>query len=78
MFEPSEQPAPSPVAWKKSTRSAQDNCVEVAFLAGQVCVRDSKNRRGPILEFTVAEWEAFAGGVRDGEFDPPRSALAGS
>lgn len=57
--------------WRKSRRSDGDgNCVEVAFATdGSVGVRDSKNRTGPILEFTPAEWAAFTGGVRDGEFD---------
>jgi hypothetical protein len=70
MFEPAEQSVPSPTMWKKSSRSTHDNCVEVAFLNGQVRVRDSKNR-GPVLKFTTGEWEAFTGGVRDGEFDLP-------
>jgi hypothetical protein len=33
-------------------------------------VRDSKQQgQGPVLEFTAAEWAAFLGGVRGGEFD---------
>jgi Domain of unknown function (DUF397) len=58
-------------AWRKSSRSnAQANCVEVATnLAGIIAVRDSKNRAGPVLVFTPAEWEAFTAGVRGGEFD---------
>lgn len=57
--------------WRKSSRSGGgDNCVEVAFaLDGGVGVRDSKNPNGAVLEFTPAEWDAFTGGVRDGEFD---------
>ncbi|MDG4793672.1 DUF397 domain-containing protein [Micromonospora sp. WMMD1082] len=57
--------------WRKSRRSDGDgNCVEVAFAAdGSVGVRDSKNRTGPVLEFTPAEWAAFTGGIRDSEFD---------
>lgn len=57
--------------WRKSSRSGGgDNCVEVAFAAdGTVGVRDSKNPTGPVLEFTPTEWDAFAGGVRDGEFN---------
>jgi hypothetical protein len=56
--------------WRKSVRSDQGNCVEVAFTAdGTVGVRDSKNRTGPVLQFTLAEWDAFTSGVRDGEFD---------
>lgn len=59
--------------WRKSTRSGSDsNCVEVAFAAdGAVGVRDSKDRPGPHLEFTPAEWRAFLGGVKGGEFDRP-------
>jgi hypothetical protein len=57
--------------WRKSTRSdGGDNCVEVAFATnGAVGVRDSKDTTGPVLRFTPAEWDAFTGGVRDGEFD---------
>jgi hypothetical protein len=42
--------------------------VEVAFVGGQVAVRDSKNPTGPALVFTAAEWTAFVGGVTAGEF----------
>jgi hypothetical protein len=35
----------------------------------RVAVRDSKNPDGPALLFTRREWEAFLGGVRDGQFD---------
>ncbi|MDF5754897.1 DUF397 domain-containing protein [Spongiactinospora sp. TRM90649] len=61
----------SGAAWKKSERSAANgNCVEVARLqAGNVGVRDSKAPRGPVLIFTSSEWDAFVGGVKDGEFD---------
>ena len=55
--------------WRKSSRSGANGCVEVAVVDGKVAVRDSKNRRGPVLLFTPLEWEAFVGGVRDGEFD---------
>lgn len=61
---------PTNVAWRKSARSGSTNCVEVAFCEdGHVAVRDSKHREGPILVVTAREWEAFIGGVRDGEFN---------
>ena len=34
-------------------------------------VRDAKNPAGPALIFTPAEWDAFVGGAKDGEFDLP-------
>jgi hypothetical protein len=62
------------VSWFKSTKSSgNDNCVETSFAEnGDVGVRDSKDRSGPILEFTPGEWAAFVKGVRDGEFDGRR------
>jgi prepilin-type processing-associated H-X9-DG protein len=57
--------------WRKSARSGSNGCVEVAFADGHVAVRDSKDRQGPVLVFTAAEWRAFVGGVRDGDFDLP-------
>jgi hypothetical protein len=62
----------SQLVWHKSSRSnGQANCVETAVLPdGGRAVRDSKDHGvGPVLTFTKSEWEAFVGGVRDGEFD---------
>ena len=57
--------------WFKSTHSGpnSDNCVEVAFVGEAIAVRDSKDPHGPALIFTPAEWDAFVGGAKDGEFD---------
>jgi hypothetical protein len=57
--------------WLTSTRSAAngDNRVEVAFVDEAIAVRDSENPAGPALIFTAAEWDAFVGGAKDGEFD---------
>ncbi|GGP17423.1 DUF397 domain-containing protein [Nonomuraea glycinis] len=62
----------SAAVWRKSSHSGDSGgqCVEVATnLPGVVAVRDSKDPNGAKLAFTLAEWKAFLGGVRAGEFD---------
>lgn len=61
----------SGVKWIKSSLSnANGNCVQVAALSDELIgVRDSKDVLGPVLLFTPAEWSAFIGGVRKGDFD---------
>ncbi|PPJ28361.1 DUF397 domain-containing protein [Nocardia nova] len=45
-------------------------CVEVAHLdANTIGVRDSKDRTGPTLLFTPAEWDTFTTAVEAGRFD---------
>ncbi|MFF5244018.1 DUF397 domain-containing protein [Streptosporangium sp. NPDC000095] len=57
--------------WRKSRLSAASgNCVEVARLAGEgFAVRDSKDRRGPVLLFGGTEWSEFVAAVKSGDFD---------
>jgi predicted secreted Zn-dependent protease len=57
--------------WRKSSHSSDGACVEVAFVPGEIMVRDSKNRDGATLTFTAREWKAFIAGVRSGEFELP-------
>jgi hypothetical protein len=61
------------VPFRKSSFSGASNpaCVEVGFETSAVLMRDSKDRRGPVLRFTVAEWKAFVTGVKAGDFDLP-------
>ncbi|MFD7843462.1 DUF397 domain-containing protein [Nocardia sp. NPDC059764] len=62
---------PQGLKWFKSSRSGSEGeCVEAAFLDdGQVAIRDSKDRRGPTLVFTPAQWDVFTVSVRRGAFD---------
>ena len=52
-------------SWRKSSFSGDNGgeCVEVAA-AGVVLVRDTTDRSGPVLTFTVDAWRAFAATVR--------------
>lgn len=57
--------------WRKASVSTNQggSCVEVAYRAGQVGVRDSKQHgNGPVLEFGTAAWESFTAGIRAGRF----------
>ena len=51
--------------WRKSTYSTGDGgqCVEVAS-DDMVLVRDTTNRDGGTLAFSVAAWERFLGTIR--------------
>jgi hypothetical protein len=63
------------VIWVKSSHSSESaNCVEVALNTqlAEVHVRNSRDRAGPWLRFTLAEWNAFTAGVAAGEFAPER------
>lgn len=67
--------------WRKSSYSDgfwqgdHYNCVEVgvvapgAVLAGMICLRDSKDPDGPVLEFTPDEWREFLTKCKTGELD---------
>ena len=59
--------------WQTSPRSGPaGHCVEVRKTdAGDVEVRHSLNPDAGTLTYTPAEWDAFIGGVNDGEFDLP-------
>ncbi|MEU4421392.1 DUF397 domain-containing protein [Actinoplanes sp. NPDC024001] len=64
---------PLTARWRKSTRSAQGNCVEVSYSNEMILVRDTKAQgEGPTLSFTRGEWSAFVAGVRQGEFELPQ------
>ncbi|GAA3510975.1 DUF397 domain-containing protein [Actinocatenispora rupis] len=56
------------LAWRKSSRSGSQGgqCVEVAERGATWYVRDSKDRRGPVLSVNGAAWAAFTDAVRRG------------
>lgn len=68
---PTLNPQPTALKWWKAEASTNNgSCVEVAVLPdGGVAVRDSKDQDGAVLQFTQAEWVAFATGMAAGDFD---------
>jgi hypothetical protein len=50
-----------------------NGCIEVAAQGEQILVRDSKDPGGPILSFSLSEWELFVEGLIAGDFDQFRS-----
>jgi hypothetical protein len=51
--------------WFKSSRSSNNAaCVEVRFMGEAVAVRDSKDRGGPVLDFTSQAWSEFIASLR--------------
>lgn len=58
--------------WRKSRQSTSaenSDCVEVADLAGNIGVRDSKDPDGPKLIIDAADWRTFTHRVKDSEHD---------
>jgi uncharacterized protein (DUF885 family) len=51
--------------WRTSSRSGNGgDCVQIAGPGHVVAVRDSKDPRGPHLDFSPGAWRAFLGGLR--------------
>lgn len=55
--------------FRKSDKSGDLGCVEVAFVEEAAGVRDTYDRGGPMLAFTAAEWIRFAADVKRGAHD---------
>ena len=55
--------------WRKSSFSANHNCVEFRRVEGGVEVRNSKRPDEATIRYTASEWRAFIAGVKNGEFD---------
>lgn len=56
--------------WRKSSRSGGNGaCVELAFHAGVIGVRDSKSTGGAVLVCNPEAWDVFVQGVKSGTLD---------
>lgn len=49
----------SNATWRKSSKSGQFNCVEVALAPDNVAVRDSKNPDDGHVTVTLGQWRSF-------------------
>jgi hypothetical protein len=57
--------------WRTSSFSASSGaCVEVAILSETVLVRDSKDRTGPVLRFSLPAWRAFLAALTTNTLHP--------
>lgn len=87
------EPDLSNVEWRVASAGGEEEGanVEIAIVDGAqspaghkrgeeklVLMRDAKHPEGPVLVFTPDEWDAFIGGVKDGEFDLDTFQQAGS
>ena len=61
----------SALIWVKSSYSGSQggNCVEVAAdTQGEVFVRDTKDRKGAVLDFRAAPWRQFAAEIKADQY----------
>jgi hypothetical protein len=54
---------------RTAIKSSGGSCVQVARRAGVIMVTHSKKPDGPILSYTIQEFDAFLDGAKKGEFD---------
>lgn len=62
------EPGHAGLAWRKSSASGGENCLEVAADRVHVYLRHSGARGGPVLTLLHGEWDAFVVGALNGEF----------
>jgi hypothetical protein len=58
---------PTDQEWRRAGRCATGACVEVAKVESGYLLRGTSDPEKALF-FTEAEWAAFVGGVKDGEF----------
>jgi len=62
------------IQWRRSSRCANQACIEIALTTTIVSVRDSDDPAGTRLDFPAPAWRAFLDGIRDGRLDDSRAA----
>lgn len=57
-------PDPNDLAWRTSSYTDRNDCVEVADYSGGAAIRDSKHPDEGHLSFNSQEWRAFLADLR--------------
>jgi Domain of unknown function (DUF397) len=55
--------------WRTAIKSSGSNCIQVARHNDVIMIADSKSPAGPVLSYTLEEFDAFLDGAKKGEFD---------
>ena len=59
------------LAWRTARRSVGNGaCVEVTPASGHILVRDSKDRSGPVINYSERSWRQFVTSAKAGRFNP--------
>jgi hypothetical protein len=57
------------IPFRAAVKSGGTNCIQVGRRDGMILIADSKRPGGPVLSYTLQEWDAFLDGAKNGEFD---------
>jgi len=57
------------IPWRTAVKSSSGACVQVARRDGTIMIAHSKCPGGPVLAYTLQEFDAFLDGAKKGEFD---------
>lgn len=55
--------------WRTAAKSGGGNCIQVSRRNDVIMIADSKYPSGPVLSYTLQEFDAFLDGAKNGEFD---------
>jgi len=60
------------LGWRKSSRCATRECIEVAGRDGKILLRDSAQPQGAVLQCSAIEWRSLTAAIKAGSFDGRR------
>jgi Domain of unknown function (DUF397) len=57
------------IPFRTAVKSGGTGCIQVARRDDMILIADSKQDGGPVLSYTLQEFDAFLDGAKKGEFD---------